>query len=54
MAADDQLINLEVLKRQLADLHLHEKSTYYIDGQQIIDGTKRVIEEVISIAVAGQ
>jgi hypothetical protein len=32
MAADDQLINIEVLKNQLAEVGLHEKCTYCIDG----------------------
>ena len=52
MAADDQLINLEVLKRQLTDLGLHEKCTYCIDGQQIIEKSKGVLEEAIAVAMA--
>lgn len=54
MAADDQLINLEVLKRQLTDLGLHEKCTYCIDGQQIIEKSKGVLEEAIAVAQTGQ
>lgn len=47
MAADDQLINLEVLKTQLIEIGLHSKCTYCIDGQVVIDEVKRILEEDI-------
>ena len=43
-----------MLKRQLADLGLHEKCTYCIDGQQVIDKTKRILEDAITISNTGQ
>ena len=48
MAADDQLINLEVLKRQLTEVGLHEKTTYCIDGMEVIEKSKMVLEEAIA------
>jgi CheY-like chemotaxis protein len=47
VAADDQLINLEVLKTQLTEIGLHSKCTYCIDGQVVIDEVKRILDEEI-------
>ena len=47
VAADDQLINLEVLQYYLTEIGLHSKCTYFIDGQVVIDEVKRILDEEI-------
>jgi CheY-like chemotaxis protein len=53
VAADDQLINLEVLKTQLTEVGLHSKCTYCIDGQLVIDEVKRIMEDEITASNEG-
>ena len=44
IVADDQLINLEVLKNTLREIGVKEKASYYVNGQEAIDAAKRMIE----------
>ena len=39
VAADDQVINIEVLKSQLCELGVNQMCTYCYDGQETIDKT---------------
>ena len=43
IAADDQLINLEVLKYQMSEIGIADKCLYCIDGQAVIDKAKSVL-----------
>lgn len=49
IAADDQLINLEVLKFQMSEIGIAEKCLYCVDGQSVIDKTKSILQENVSI-----
>jgi len=47
VAADDQLINLEVLKNSLNEIGVCEKVQFCVNGQEAIDAVKRIIEAYI-------
>ena len=49
IAADDQLINLEVLKYQMSEIGIAEKCLYCINGQAVVDKTRIIIQETISL-----
>ncbi len=53
IAADDQLINLEVLKSKLTEIGVQEKVTYCVNGQDTIDQAKRIIQASVSKAQMG-
>lgn len=44
LVAEDQLINIEVLKGQLTNLQLLENTSFYRNGQDLIDEVSRVLE----------
>ncbi len=53
IAADDQLINLEVLKSKLTEIGVQEKVTYCVNGQDTIDRAKRIIQGSVIKAQMG-
>ena len=47
VVADDQAINLEALKISLKAVELFVGSEFYINGQQVIDRVKVVVEDTL-------
>ena len=48
MVAEDQLINLEVMKNQISELSLANKTTYSNNGQDLIDKVKTILSEPLA------
>jgi hypothetical protein len=44
VVADDQLINIEVIKSQVAELGLTSCCSFCINGQETIDTVKSIVE----------
>ena len=42
--AEDSLINLHVIRKQIADHNLTEKTTFCTDGQQTIDAFREALQ----------
>jgi CheY-like chemotaxis protein len=45
VVADDQHINLEILKQHAKALGIEEKTRYCINGQEVIDTVERIVTE---------
>jgi CheY-like chemotaxis protein len=45
IVAEDQLINLQVIKNQISTLKLTSKTTFCTNGQDAIDAVRRVLED---------
>ena len=43
LMVDDQHINLEILKQHVSKLGLESNTRYYINGQQVIDAVKEIV-----------
>ena len=43
MVADDQHINLEVLKQHMRAIGIEDKVVYFFNGQQVVDAVKRAL-----------
>ena len=52
--ADDQHINLEILKQHMNALDLEEMSRYFINGQQVIDAVKQAVRETFMRSTVSQ
>ena len=48
MVAEDQLINLEVMKNQISELSLANKTTHSNNGQELIDRVKSILSEPLA------
>lgn len=48
VAADDQLINIEVLKQQIETLGLTSTSDFCVNGQETIDTVQRIVNEALA------
>jgi len=45
--ADDQHINLEIIKQHMKTLDLEEKCRCFINGQQVIDAVTQTVRETL-------
>jgi len=45
IVAEDQLINLQVIKNQISTLKLTSKTTFCTNGQDAIDAVRKVLED---------
>lgn len=48
VAADDQLINIEVLQQQIETLGLTSTSDFCVNGQETIDTVQRIVNEALA------
>jgi hypothetical protein len=48
VVADDQLINIEVIKSHLAELGLAGSCCFCINGQETIDAVKSIVVEALT------
>ena len=48
VAADDQLINIEVLQQQIETLGLTSTSNFCVNGQETIDTVQRIVNEALA------
>ena len=45
--ADDQHINLEIIKQHMHALEMEKECRYFINGQQVIDAVTKVVRETL-------
>jgi len=45
--ADDQHINLEMIKQHMHALEMENECRYFINGQQVIDAVAKVVRETL-------
>jgi hypothetical protein len=45
--ADDQHINLEIIKQHMHALEMEKECRYFINGQQVIDAVAKVVRETL-------
>ena len=45
IVADDQVINLETLKMSIQEIALMDLSEFYINGQQVVDRVKQLVND---------
>jgi hypothetical protein len=48
--ADDQVINLESLKMSIEEIFMLDLSEFYINGQQVVDRVKQLVDERLHTA----
>jgi hypothetical protein len=47
LVADDQHINLEIIKQHMHALELEKECRYFINGQQVIDAVAKIVRETL-------
>lgn len=47
IVAEDQLINIEVLKTHMSELGVQQITSFCINGQEAIDTAKRILEQTL-------
>ena len=45
IVADDQVINLELIKMSIQEINLMDLSEFYINGQQVVDRVKQIVND---------